>query len=136
MIHHQILISLGVLKITLYKKWLHILTLPNQLCRKLCFVCMVPIWIWSQKWLKLSQKVTNLCSLCRLGNVTHIDYSLFWDSRSSEKMAAKYYKCDAFKLMVIFEHFFSFALCVKISISTAPTSMPNFCIGFGNGIGG
>ena len=36
------------------------------------FVCMVPFRIWSQKRLKLSQKVTNLCSICRLGNVTHM----------------------------------------------------------------
>ena len=38
------------------------------------FVCMVPFRIWSQKRLKLSQKVTNLCSICRLGNVTHMYY--------------------------------------------------------------
>ena len=76
---------------TLHKMWLQILTLPKKLARKMFSVCMVPFWIWSQKWLKLSQKVTNLCSICRLENVSHMRLSKIWVTtitRSVEKILA------------------------------------------------
>ena len=76
-------ISLRVRKITLHKKWLHILTLPEKLCRIFFYFFYGNIFIWSQKWLKLSQKVTNFCSVCRLGNVSHMKYphTSSWQTR-------------------------------------------------------
>ena len=40
--------------------------------REFSFCFYGPFWIWSKKCLELSQKVTNLRSICRLGNVTHM----------------------------------------------------------------
>ena len=61
---------------------------------------------------------------------------LYWDSRSSEKMAAKFMKRDTFIQMVIFKQIFHFCIFRwNFNSHTSPTSMPNFCIGFWNDIG-
>ena len=61
---------------------------------------------------------------------------LNWDSRSSEKMAAKFMKRDTFIQMVIFKQIFHFCIFRQnFNCHTSPTSMPNFCIGFWNDIG-
>ena len=59
-----------------------------------------------------------------------------WDSRSSEKMAAKFMKRDTFIKMVFFKQIFHFCIFRRnFNCHTSPTSMPNFCIGFWNDIG-
>ena len=61
---------------------------------------------------------------------------LHWDSRSSEKMVAKFMKRDTFIQMVIFKQIFHFCIFRRnFNCHTSPTSMPNFCIGFWNDIG-
>ena len=61
---------------------------------------------------------------------------IYWDSRSSEKKAAKFMKRDTFIQMVIFKQIFHFCIfCRNFNCHTSPTSMPNFCIGFWNDIG-
>ena len=80
-----------------------------------------------------SQMLLYMEALCSVFFVLSTRYlvcamCINWDSRSSEKIAAKFRKRDTFIQ-------FKISKSQNFNVHTSPIFMPPFCIGFGNDIG-